>query len=420
MLKLVQQPNMQPRQSFHQGWALIRTSQKDPWHPIEVPFTVGSHADNDVFVNAPTMRALSKVVVIHDGHLTSVDAGTHDVVEIADLKKFGIECVGPFQEHPSQISRLKHSILRVLHNESMLYQVRYPAILKKFLPKEQRRRVVALACSAVLTLGAALTVLTAEPDVLDYSQRPIPLTVGHITRVDIGSAKPTDPYSKGSLFKIQGLKDVELSQTYVLSVGLTGLDREDEIQLNLNGHMVFQSPAKQSCLDNVCNFDIPINTQLLIGDASQQTLELKHHAIDSSYGVRSVFLRKMEAASDEERELARQLMASADRYFDERQLLVKNIKNAKDAIEELDRILGTRTGLDDIKPHFIISKSKIDQSFNETSRDLQFKLQKAMKLNQYRPAMQVIDDMLKLYPDPASKQNMMLTAQMKKLEGLVK
>ena len=45
-----------------QGWAMVRTSSKGKWSNLRLPLTVGYHQDNEVFVNAPTMRPISKVV----------------------------------------------------------------------------------------------------------------------------------------------------------------------------------------------------------------------------------------------------------------------------------------------------------------------------------------------------------------------
>jgi hypothetical protein len=423
MLKVVQNTasttTFVDQPTHFQGWALVRTSPKNPWQTLAVPFTVGSHADNDIFVNAPTMRALSKVIASHNGQLISIDAGTHDIVNLQDLKKFGIECVGPFQENPESISPLKRNALSLLNKESHLYASKYPAFVRKFLPRAQKTRLALLSAAGSALLATTMYSAMQEPERIDLSRHPIALTTGNIARLNIGSAQITDPYAQGATFQIQGLKEVELGQSYVLTAGLSGLDMADELQFSINGHLIYQSPAKQACLDNICSIDIPVETQLLMGEGSNVQLVVKHTHPQSSYAIKSLFLRKMEQASDEEKELAKQLMASADRYYEERQLLTKNIKNAKDAIEELERILGTRTGLDEIKPRFAVSKGKIDQFFNDTSKDLQFKMQKALKLNQFRSAIGIVQEMLKLYPDPATKQNMMLVAQLKQLEAQV-
>ena len=92
MLNIVTQSSVvKPMALVEMGWALVRTSAKDPWQSLKVPFTIGHHTDNDIFVNAPSMRAISRVVLVHEGSLAAVDAQTLDLAPMKDLKLFGIE-----------------------------------------------------------------------------------------------------------------------------------------------------------------------------------------------------------------------------------------------------------------------------------------------------------------------------------------
>ncbi len=419
MLKIVEtNTENTAAQPAQQGWALARTSQKETWRALAVPFTIGSHPDNDIYVNAPTMRALSKIVVVSEGQMIAIDSQTHEQSSLQDLLIFGIECLGPFKDNPENLSGLSRNLNLFLNKENFHYHGTYPKLLKKYLPKSQNLRLPVMAAAALFSVLTFTSVNFAPEEIQDLSATPLPVAMGNIVSVNVGAQKPTDPYANGVSFVIPVADAIAPSDQYVLTLSLQGLDLANELTVSLNDRVIAEPSAQQQCIDTVCAREIPVSVdQMIVGS---NVLKIKHNAPQSSYKIQSVFFRKMEAATDEEKELANQLLSSSERYFEERHLMVKNIKNAKDAVEEAENILSTRTGLDSLKSKLTITKKKVNDAFEETSKDLRFKFQKELKLGRNRPAITLLEDLIKLYPDPASKQNLMLNAQLKKLQETTK
>lgn len=419
MLKIVEsEQGTQQKALPFQGWALVRVSQKESWKSLKVPFTIGSHADNDIFVNAPTMRALSKIIVASNGQLVSVDSSSHETTSLQDLMVFGIEALGPFDQDPQNMKPWKRSLKLMSNKESNWYSSLQMPLLKKLLPRQQSLRLMTLTSLVTFMIGVLSTGGLSSNEIEDLSLTPISATAGNIVNVQVSSASQKDPYAKGATFVVQGIGNVDHSAQYILTLNLNGLDVANEISILLNEKVIGETTASLQCIDSFCSREFPIDAAWI--KDGDNTIQLKHNAEASAYSVRSLFFRKMESASEEEKELAVQLIASAERYFEERHLLVKNIRNARDAIEEVERIISTRTGLDASKSKFVVAKKKVMDAFIETSKDLQFKLQKELKLGHSKQAIQIVEDMLKLYPDPTTKQNMSLTSQLKNLQETIK
>lgn len=422
MLKVIRQEKDRSEASSadaitHQGFALVRTSQKDKWTSMQLPFAIGSQTDSDIVVNAPTMRGVSKIVAVRDGAIVLVDAQTQEVTTLVDLKLFGIEIVGPFLEDPSQLSGVRRALRLSLNRENQLFKTKYPSFMRRILPQKQSIRVSVMAVACFALIGSYAMMPDNSEEFVDLSRQVIAAKQGNIVNLGLKSAGKKSPYSKGATIAFS-TGEATSSKEYVLTLNLAGLDLNNEIAIEFNDKFIGATQAQLKCVDAYCALDYPIPFEIVKSESN--TVRVIHNAPESSYEIKNIFFRSMEAATPEEIELLQQLLTSANRYHEERFLLVQNIRNARDAVEEIERLLLARTGVDAIKPKFALTKAKVMTAFQDISSDLQFRLQKELKLNHHKLALEITNDMLKLYPDPTSKQYGMLIQQKKKLEEVMK
>lgn len=414
MLKIVRKDSVSARvvTTPTNEWLMLRTSSKARWSHMRLPLTIGYHRDNDVFVNAPTMREVSRILCANGGELVAINAGDHTPADIAELKVFGIEIVGPFSQNPAELSKLSIAFKSLLLKEASAYSNRYPEALRKILPRPQMKRLGSIALAAILALFAMNADFSSN-EMQDFSHQPLSATMGNIKELGVKSESSSSPYAKGVTVNFAG-KSESTSKRFVLTLGVSGMDVANELTIQLNGKVVGEISAQLSCVDAACVREFAIDPALL--QPNGNVLFIRHNAPESSYRINNVFFRAMEPATPEDQELVTQLLASAERFFEERHLLTQNIHNASEAMAEIDRLLATRTGLEAIVPRVTITRKKVTQAFKETSDDLLFKLQKELKLGHGKPAIALINDLLKLYPDPTSRQYVMLAQQRKKLQ----
>ena len=413
MLKVVKKTkSSRPIDLEEKGWVLLRTSKKSEWISLRLPFTVGAHTDNDIFVNAPTMRQISRIGLEKCGEVVFVDAQTMEPSTNADLAALGIEFVGVFDEDPLQMSLVQRHIKRILLKEASFFRS-IPLRYKQVLPQRQLVRVGVICGLGVLSFVGLMTQGDGGASVEDLSTRPIAAKLNDVLDLKINSDTANDPYSKGFTLSFEGV-DGAPSKEYVLTVVASGLDVANEFSIELGGQHIADTQASIQCADAICSKDFPVAATVM-GEGSFK-LVFKHQQPSSPFFVKSVFLRGMEPATDEDRERVSQLMVSAERYFDERHLLVQNIRSSLDSINEIESILSSRSGIEPLKARFGVAKSKIVAAFKETSSDYQFRLQKELKLGHSKVAIGLVNEMLKLYPDPTSKQFLMLVEQRKRLQ----
>lgn len=418
MLKIIRQRSETATAKIPvQGFALVRTSPKSKWTAMTLPVTIGSQTESDIVVNAPTMRGVSKIAAVDSNAIVLIDAQTQEISTLLDLKLFGIEMLGPFSENPVHMPSWRRSLHLGLNRENQLYRNRYPGFLRKYLPVDQSKRLAVMSAIIVGSFGLLAALPDSSDTVPDLSGSAIAAKHGNVVKLGIKSSGLSSSYAKGVTLAFSPAENVE-SKKLVLTMNVAGLDLANELSVQINGKFIGTTSAQLGCVDSYCALDYAVPAEILSPDGN--TVRIAHSVAESSYEIKNIFFRTMEPATSEEIELVQQLLVSAERYYDERFLLVQNIRNAMDAVDEIERLVTTRTGIEALKPKFAVAKVKIQKSFQDISSDLQFKLQKELTLNHYKPAMSIVNDMLKLYPDPATRQNSMLMQQKKKLEEAIK
>lgn len=400
-----------------QGFALVRTAAKSKWSVMTLPLTIGSQTDSDIVVNAPTMRGVSKIALVDANVVVLLDAQTQEKSALTDLKLFGIEIMGPFAENPGRLPAWRRNLRLALNHENQLFHASYPYFLRKSLPVNQSKRLGVMAAGLFVAAGLYAAMPDSSGDAPDLSTTAIAAKHGNIVKLGIKSGGSTSSYAKGATIVFSPVETSDAKQ-HVLTINAAGLDLANELSVQVNGKFLGSTAAQLQCVDSFCALDYAVPPQVL--SAEGNAVHIVHNAPESSYEIKNVFFRTMEPATAEELELMQQLLTSAERYHEERFLLAQNIRNAMDATEEIERLLTTRTGADSIKPKFAVMKAKVQKAFQDISSDLQFKLQKELKLNHNSSALAIVGDMLKLYPDPSTRQNSMLMQQKKKLEEVAK
>jgi hypothetical protein len=403
--------------SIKPQWVAVRTSQKEPWKPLELPITLGHHPDNDIFVNAPTMRQVSKIVTSLEGRVVVIDAQSHKIEDSSTLRLFGIDIDGPYSAEPTRLSAIERFWERAMSREAGLWATGYPEFAKRVLPPIQQKRLLIIVTSFVFTVAALSFITGQEPDRVDLSRVAIAAEFGNISALNIKSSGSSDPYSKGTTIKFNHTEPT-MAPHYVLTITMAGLDMARELSISVNDKLIAETSPMIQCVDTYCTRDFAVEQSIL--KQGINTLGVMHNHPQSSYAIKSVYLRGVEPASREESELVSQLLSSADRFYEERHLLVQNIRSSKDAIDQIQSVLSTRSGLDSFQARFDISRKKSSEAFNEISSDLQFKLQKELKLSHYNQALDIAGDLLKLYPDPTTKEHEDLRKLRSKLQGVMK
>ncbi len=397
-------------QAVHQGWAYVRTSPRANWVALPLPLTIGSHSDNDVYVNAPTMRPVSKVVCADGDSIVVVNTDSLAASPLSELRLFGIEIIGPFTQNPDNLSTLARVFQFTKLFESIAFSSSYFPILQRLLPQQQSRRF-ALVGFLVAGFAGVLNMGSGSPSANeDLSGRAISATVGNVIEVGINSPGASSSYAGGVTLAFAGAS-IDASKNHILTIGIGGLDIASEFNIEVNGKYVGEVTAHQNCIDSPCNRDFAIASELWLPNGN--TVFIKHNQPNSSYILKNIFLRGMETATAEEQEQVVQLLASAERYYEERHLLTQNIHNAYLAVNEIDQLTATRTGLEAHVARIAITKKAVTEYFKEISADLQFKLQKELRLGHSSQSVSLINEMFKLYPDPTSRQYLMLAQQKK-------
>jgi hypothetical protein len=141
----------------------------------------------------------------------------------------------------------------------------------------------------------------------DLSTRPIAAKLNDVLDLKINSDTANDPYSKGFTLSFEGV-DGAPSKEYVLTVVASGLDVANEFSIELGGQHIADTQASIQCADAICSKDFPVAATVM-GEGSFK-LVFKHQQPSSPFFVKSIFLRGMEPATDEDRERVSQLMVS--------------------------------------------------------------------------------------------------------------
>lgn len=390
-------PVSKETQSLSGSWALVRTSSKDQWSALRMPFSIGYHSDNDVFVNAPSMRQISKIVTEHQGRVLVVDAQNQSSHSIDTLNIFGIQIQGPYSARPDTLAMPIKAWETFKGLESEWIDRRFAAKWKKWLPKttELRLLVSSLAIVGISTVGMG-QFDGSKTVIVDQSDLAISVQAGSVHQLNIQSMNSSSPNAKGALFEIKDAKS-EYAQRYVLTLNLAGLDLTRELEIYVNDSFIGHTTPSLTCIEKYCERDFVVNADILKDGTN--LLRIKHSDERSSWGLKHVFFRGLEPATLEEIELGNQLLSSIERFYDERHLTVKNLRSGVDASKQLEHLIDTRTGMESLSPRLHVVNTKLLKAFEETSGDLQFKLQKSLKLGSKVQAKAIVDQLMQLYPE---------------------
>ncbi len=406
-----------PNAEVNLGWALVRTNQKSKFTALRLPIAIGSTVDSDIIINAPTLRPVSKIVASQNGTLVMTDVQTLVVSETSGLDLFGVEIYGPFASNPLLMPGHKRQLEWMLATERKAFKIKYPSFFKKYLPKNQLRRLALLGGSAFFAFGA----LAFSPDTVqqipDLSKELIAVKSGDVVELSIKTPAGLSAYAGGVTLSLDPTPHAK-EDHYVLSLAMSGLDVEKEFSIYFNSKLIGITPADLKCSDSICNLDYPVSGDLL--DAAGDTVTLTHASPGSSYVLKSVFFRNMVPANSEEIEIVKQLLAASARFYEDKELLIQNIRLAKEALAEAEGIVTTRTGLADLEEKLVIAKRQVTDVFKSKAKDLQTRCEMNMQLGRNKEALVLIDDLVKLYPNQASSQYNTLIKIRKSLQEKLK
>jgi hypothetical protein len=406
-----------PNSDVNLGWALVRTNPKSKFTALKLPIAIGSTVDSDIIINAPTLRPVSKIVASQNGILVMTDVQTLAVDETWDLDLFGVEIHGPFAGNPLLMPGHKRHLEWMLATERKAFKIKYPSFFQKYLPKNQLRRLALIGGSAFFALGALAFSPETVQEIPDLSKASIAVKSGNVTDLSIKTPAGLSAYASGVTLSLDPTAHAK-EDHYVLSLAMSGLDIEKEFSIYFNSKLIGTTHAHLKCIDSICNFDYPVAGDLL--DSAGDTVTLTHASPGSSYVLKSVFFRNMVPANSEEIEIVTQLLAASARFFEDKELLIQNIRLAKEALAEAEGILTTRTGLADLEAKFVIAKRQVTDQFNSKAKDLQTRCEMDMQLGRNKEALLLINDLLKLYPNQTTHQYNTLVKMRKSLQEKLK
>ena len=406
-----------PNADVNLGWALVRTNPKSKFSALKLPITIGSTVESDIIINASTLRPVSKIVASQNGILVMTDVQTLEACETRGLDLFGVEIYGPFATNPLLLPGHQRQLEWMLVTERKAFKIKYPAFFQKYLPKNQFRRLAVIGGSALFAFGALALSPDATPQIPDLSKELIAIKSGNVVELGIKAPTGLSAYASGVTLSLDPTSHAK-EDHFVLSLAMSGLDVEKEFSIYFNSKLIGTTTADVKCSDSICNLDFPVSGDLL--DSAGDTVTLTHASPGSSYTIKSAFFRNMLPANAEEIENVKQLLAAAARFYEDKGLLVQNIRLAKEALAEAEGVLTTRTGLDDLEAKFVIAKKHVTDEFKSTAKELQWKCEKEIRLGNNRQAIALINDLFKLYPNQASSQYNTLVKMRKNIQENLK
>jgi hypothetical protein len=384
-------------------------TKNSPTRYIDLPLVIGRSGLCEVIINSPAVAEASKYLHHEGNDIVLVDVQSKKTISTNTLDAWGIKVSGPIPGKAANAKRLTGFLSRLFATERRMFGIlplSLRTVLLGFLGQPARLGAwIAIAAFVIISCN-----MIPEPKAVDLSNRAIPLKYGRMFTQEIGSRATDSAYAKGARFQI----DAAGKQNLLLAFEAVGLDIDREIVVKVGGYEVFATELNPKCIDRWCEFSIPIQ------DADSKALDLKfaHAESASAYGIRNIAVIKLKEFKPEELTRAQNSFDLALRSFNDRDIAVENLVQAKKETDSLYLIFRSRSGQDDLRAKVLDLRGQIEREYSSRTEDLMFKADRFAALGNYKEAIESMELMLQLYPDPETRRNQFLRGKLQAISEM--
>lgn len=372
---------------------------------VPLPVFIGNSGACDVVVNSEALAPISYVIRHHDRMLRCTNIKTGVEATISSLEQFGLKISGPF---PWPHFSPKNFWRKIGMEPWRRYVMECAASAEAFYP-------LLLSAALLLFCGLVGSGAYCYYHTKDHSEDIRHLGWDVMSGDLIGASPRRFGYEKGATFMFElpkgGIKDHVL-----LSFVTTGINYPQELRMTLNEHQIFVSDVESGCVAAECEKQVHIPMNLLRGGAN--VLKIIHRPIESGYMVRGIHVRKVPPLTEMEREHVRVWLILAQRLYDERGVVPENLVNAKHHVAKALHLLGNRIGDSALLNKGRVLAQEIDQEFKDQARQLWSSAQVQIRLQRFDSAAKPLQILLKMYPDPTTKEHQEVKERLQQLRDL--
>jgi len=373
-------------------------------HRLPLPLVVGSANDCDVIVNAPSLAGHA-YTLRPEGRSFAVESATlgRDVPAHA-LNQLGLEVVAVAHGDADKTG-MRRAASEKLAREAVIVQ-KLPAPLKVlalgFLPQRARLAVWGAAAAGLLALGL---MPAPEEAPIDNSGVPVTLAWDTIRPKAIGAnpASATFPkgYEHGITFAVDA-PEVASGEAALLTFLAAGLNVGGEVEIDVNGTLVYTSDADRACATDACAKAVRLPKGLITAGAN--VVRVVHKEPKSAYLLADIHLRSTPAATQAEVEQAELWLSLAQRAFDERNIMPENLITARKNAEAVVKLAKQKEGVEGPAAKAEALLVEVEKDFAAVTAKIWNDVAIAERINKLDDAEKSLDQLLRLYPDQNSTQ----------------
>lgn len=403
-----------------QSYALLTVKGRKRSQRVPLPAAIGAAGTCDVVVNAAAVAGHAYTLYAERGTLKLVRA-SGDEVPLAALAKIGLVATGPVRGTADGRTGAGRGTREWMAKEAQWFR-RRPALLRGLLlgALPQPLRLAAWAVAAIAGLTLALEMPARDGDEKDLSQVPLAMSFDAV-RMDPLRSNTKDPqqrgYETGATFAVEGPAGVEAGAT-LLSFMAAGLNYGKELILYVNEAPVWTSEAEASCTQDFCAKSVRLEKGLV--KAGPNTLRFAHTVQKSSYFLARLHLRPLPEVKATEIEEATRLMDLAERSYAERNIVPENLVSAGSYAEQAIKIASERDGAEALKTKAIVLKQDIERAHETVTADLWSSVAIQEKVGKKAEVLVLLNQLLRLHPDPHSSVNAHIKERLMTLKEPVK
>jgi len=202
--------------------------------------------------------------------------------------------------------------------------------------------------------------------------------------------------------------------THALAFEAMGLDHAGEIKIQINGQEVFVSELDPSCLRVFCPRDITLPAGLLQPGVNQ--MQIIHQPTVSDYLVRSVSVRRLVTVGPDQLQRAVELLSAARRRFEDRLVSADNLFAARRVLEEASQIVHVGDEAAGLRAEIHALRELVDKDLLRQAEELVRRVERNERLGHQDDLRRDLQMLLRIHPDPASRENMSIQKRLLKLK----
>ncbi len=397
------------------NYALIHNKMAGQTQRIPLPAMVGSDERCDIIINAAAVRAFAYQIDT-DGkslQLTKVDTGA--TADATVLQRFGLQLAGPLPAKNQQLQP-KSPWREGLAKEGMWFD-RLPdtiALLTGGFLQQKWRFATWLTCLALIFI------LMVERDVtkaVDLSEQPIAISVDEVSSQIIGYTVARQGYERGTTLAIE-MREQDAAFDQLISFQAAKLDVGGEVKFTFRDQTLVRSEPMPNCMKKFCpvTFRVPAGTF----EAGQNLIRIEHDPDAGFYILGQLLVRPLPQISAEEIKRVERWEATANRAYNERDIVPKNLVHARRDLDQALDFLARRAGADDLRARLEAFRTEAEAAFANEVADRWARVDVNMKLKKYDIAEFHLGTLMDLHPDTSTAEHREIQNRLAELKELKK